>query len=87
MHGAATAAVSNSTKSSPTRLAAGPIASTIQPKPVMPAIAEAMDPTLNVVNTRPMRCSGVTSCKSAHTMGLSTAVLPFVYKPQQSDSI
>ena len=75
-HGAATAAVSNKTRPSPTRLAAGPIESATHPKPVIPAIADAIDPTLNVVNTRPMRCSGVTSCKRAHTIGLSTAVLP-----------
>ena len=40
---------------------AGPIASATHPNPVIPAMAEAMEPTLNVVSTRPIKCSGVTS--------------------------
>ena len=76
VHCTATAAVSNKTRPSPIKLGAGPILSAIQPKPVMPAMADAIDPTLNVVRTRPIKCSGVTSCRSAQTMGLSTAVLP-----------
>ena len=38
-----------------------------QPEPaddvpaIIPAMAEAMEPTLNVVSTRPIKCSGVTS--------------------------
>src|SRR5690349_2045501 len=52
----ATYAVSRSTRPSPTRLCAGPIASASQPNPDMPTIAAAIEPVLNVVSTRPIRC-------------------------------
>ena len=37
--------------------------------PGIPTMAEAIPPTLNVVNTRPSKCSGVTSWSIAHTTG------------------
>ena len=69
----ATQAVSRSTRPRPTRLAAGPMASATQPNPDIPTMAAAIEPVLKVVNTRPMRCDGVISCRSAHTTGLRTA--------------
>jgi hypothetical protein len=50
--------------------------SAAHPNPAIPAMAEAIDPVLNVVKTRPKRGAGVTSCNTPQTIGMNRAVLP-----------
>ena len=69
-------AVHRRTSPIPSKLTCGPIASAAHPKPAMPAMADAIDPVLKVVNTRPKSGAGVTSCKTPHTIGMKSAVLP-----------
>jgi len=68
--------VQSNTNPIPSKLTCGPIVSAAHPNPAMPAIADAMDPVLNVVNTRPSNGAGVTSWRTPHTIGMKSAVLP-----------